>query len=104
MSAFSSDVQGYLDILLANEVRVDIMTLFHKNPGIMDSVEGLARRIGSVPEAIASDIDEIVKLGVVAKKKLGNRYIYCLDHSRDKEVQDAIANYLLNFQPGEKGW
>ena len=93
------DGQGYLDILLGSEVRVDLMTLFHKNPGIMDTIEGLARRIGYLPEAIRNDLEAILNLGVISKKKLGEHEIYSLNRARDDEVQSAIGDYLKNLKP-----
>jgi hypothetical protein len=88
--------QDYLNVLLASEISVDLMTLFHKNPGVMDSIDGLARRIGYLPDAIRSDLDAIAGLGVVTKKKLGDRDVYSLDRRKDAEIQDIINNYLLN--------
>jgi hypothetical protein len=88
-----------MDVLLASEMRADLMTLFHKNPGIMDTPEGIARRMGHLQEAIQPDLDEISKLGVITKKKLGDREIYFLNHSKDREVQESIGNYLQTMKP-----
>jgi predicted transcriptional regulator len=99
MSISAANPQDYLDILLATEVRVDLMTLFHKNPGIMDTSEGIARRIGYLPEAVQTDLDEISKLGVITKRKMGQREIYFLNHARDKEVQDSIGSFLQSMKP-----
>ncbi len=91
--------QEYLDILLASEIRVDLMTLFHKNPGIMDTSEGIARRIGLLKEAVQTDLEEIAKLGVIGKKKFGAREIYFLNHSKDVEIQQSIGAYLQTMNP-----
>lgn len=93
------DGQKFLGILLASETRADLMTLFHKNPGIMDTPDGIARRLGLLPERIQSDLDEISKLGIITKKKLGNHEIYYLNHARDTEVQQSIGTYLQTVKP-----
>jgi DNA-binding transcriptional ArsR family regulator len=93
------DGQGFLDILLGSEARVDLMTLFHKNPGIMDTIDGLARRIGYVPDKIGADLDAILSLGVISKRKMGGREIYSLNKARDSEVQTVIGDYLKNLKP-----
>lgn len=78
---------------------MDLMTLFHKNPGIMDTIDGLARRIGYLPTAIGADLDAILSLGVITKKKLGDREIYSLNKAKDSEVQTAIGDYLKKLTP-----
>jgi predicted transcriptional regulator len=75
------------------------MTMFHKNPGIMDTSDGIARRIGYHPEAIQMDLEEMSKMGIISKKSLGNREIYFLNHSKDKEVQQSIGGYLQAAKP-----
>jgi hypothetical protein len=93
------EAQKYLDIILSSEIRADLVSLFRKNPGIIDTPEGIARRMGYLPKVIQSDLDEITGLGVIGKKKLGNREIYFLNHDRDTEVQQTIGSFLQNLKP-----
>lgn len=74
------------------------MTLFHKNPGIMDTSDGIARKIGLLKENVQPDLDEIAKIGIIGKKKFGNHEVYFLNQSRDAEVQQSIGVYLQSVQ------
>jgi predicted transcriptional regulator len=93
------DGQKYLDILMGSETRVDLLTLFHKNPGIMDTQAGIARRLGLVSEAIQYDLDEISKLGIITKKKLGTSELFFLNRTRDRQIQQSIGSYLQTVKP-----
>jgi predicted transcriptional regulator len=66
---------------------------FHRNPNVIDSVEGIALRIGSSKTRIQKDLDELVTLGILNKRQLGKREILFLNVKRDKQVQEAIARH-----------
>ena len=83
-----------LDTLLASEIRADLVTLFRKNPGLVDTIEGISRRIGLMPDAISDEVKELIKLGLLSTMKLGDREIIYFDRKKDKEIQEATANYL----------
>jgi predicted transcriptional regulator len=57
--------------LLSSEVKGDLLVMFHKNPGIMDTMDGVARRIGRTASAVETDVEDLVKLGLLRKKRIG---------------------------------
>ena len=95
--------QEILSVLLANEVRADLVSMFRKNPGIIDSIDGVSRRIGRIPTSIQEDIGALVKLGVLKARKLGDIEIYSLDRIKDKDIQEKIGGYLQKVKPNSKG-
>jgi predicted transcriptional regulator len=94
-----ANAQEILEVLMANETRADLVTLFRKNPGLIDSLEGVARRIGRSQSAIQDDIAELVKLGVLKSRKLGANEVISIDRMKDKEIQDEVGSYLQNLKP-----
>jgi len=88
--------------LLASEVKGDLLALFHKNPGLIDNLDGLARRIGRTANSVKADVEDLVSLGVLRTKNIGRSEVIFLDHARDKEVQEIIVNYLKSLKT-EKG-
>jgi predicted transcriptional regulator len=92
-----------LDVLLANETRADLVTLFRKNPGLIDSLEGVARRIGRRQVAIQEDIAELVKLGILKSRKLGTSEVISIDRIKDKEIQNEVGEFLQNVKPNIQG-
>ncbi len=88
-----------LDVLLANETRADLVTLFRKNPGLVDSLEGVARRIGRRQVAIQEDISELVKLGILRSRRLGTSEVISIDRLKDKEIQNEVGEFLQGVKP-----
>lgn len=83
-----------LEELLSSEVRADLLLLFRKNPGLIDSLDAIARRIGRTANSISEDMKYLVQLGVIRSKQIGKTEVFLLDHARDKEVQEMIGKYL----------
>jgi len=83
-----------LSVLLGSEIRGDLLTLFHRNPGLIDTIDGVARRIGRTSTSIEEDIRELVQIGVLKEKKIGNSEAYLLDRKRDKQILDDVASHL----------
>jgi len=86
-----------LSVLLGSEIRGDLLTLFHRNPGLIDTIDGVARRIGRTSASIEEDIRELVQIGVLKEKKIGNSEAYLLDRKRDKQILDDVASHLNNI-------
>ena len=85
-------------LMLSSEVKGDLLVLFHKNPGLMDSLDGVARRIGRVGTAIQADVRDMVNLRVLGTRQVGGREVIFLDRSGDKAAQDTIIEYLKNLK------
>jgi len=92
--------------LLGSEVKAELLVLFHKNPGLIDSVEGIARRIGRTAQAIEKDVQDFAQLKLVIVKKYDTVTAVSLDHKKDKAIQNAILKHLKalskNKKEGEK--
>src|SRR5213080_678912 len=84
--------------MLSSEIKGDLLVLFHKNPGLIDSLDGVARRIGRVGTAIQSDVQDMVSVHILGSRQIGGREIIFLDRSGDKAAQESILNYLKNLK------
>ncbi len=87
----SSDIVARL---LATETRGDLLALFHLNPGLIDSVEGVALRIGRRAESIEADVNDFVELGLLKTRNIGNHRVFWLDRERDAETQRIVADHV----------
>jgi hypothetical protein len=93
-------VSEVLSTLLASEVRGDILVLFHKNPGLIDTVDGVARRVGRTTIAVISDVRELLQLGVLRQKRIGSSEVVYLDRAKDRELLESVANHLKTVRIG----
>ena len=85
-----------LSVLLGSEIRGDLLILFHRNPGLIDTIQGVARRIGRTPSEIADDIEGLVGIGVLKRKKIGSSDVILLDRVRDRQVLESVESGLKN--------
>ena len=89
-----------LSTLLGSEVRGDLLVLFHMNPGLMDTVDGVARRIGRTTVAVTSEVRELLVLGVLRQKRIGTSEVVFLDRAKDRELLETVANHLKTVSLG----
>jgi predicted transcriptional regulator len=93
-----SEPKELIKRLLASEVKGDLLVLFHKNPGLIDTIDGVARRIGRCDKDVEADVKDLVEIGVLNRKKLGQSEIVFLNQKRDKEIQTVITKYLTQLK------
>src|SRR5438552_1445494 len=90
--------------MLSSEIKGDLLVLFHKNPGLIDSLDGVARRIGRVGTAIQADVQDMVNVRILGTKQIGGREIIFLDRSGDSNTKfrNRIDSPLVDFLDPEK--
>lgn len=86
--------------LLSSTTKGDLLLLFRKNPGLIDTYEGVARRIGKKSEGVRSDALDLVEIGVLSKKKVGQSDVLYLNREKDAEIQEAVGKYLKGLKSG----
>lgn len=96
-----SQPEQIIQQLLSSDAKADLLTLFRKNPGLIDTLEGVARRIGRRPNAVEVEVRDLVNLGILRKKKFGSQEAIFRDEQKDKEVQEVVASYLRNPAHGK---
>ena len=83
---------------MSSEIKGDLLVLFHKNPGLIDSLDGVARRIGRIGTTIQADVQDMVNVHILGTRQIGGREIIFLDRSGDKAAQETIMKYLKNLK------
>jgi len=77
--------------LIGTEIKAELLRLFHMNPGILDTVESIARRIGRMPNDVETEIVTLVDLGVLRRERFGKLDVVSLNTRKDKEIQEKLA-------------
>jgi len=80
--------------ILPSEIKADLLTLFHKSPGIIDTMDGVAWRIGLQGKDIEKDVKELVEIGLLKVKRFSKNEVIFFEHSRDMEVQQILSHRL----------
>jgi len=81
--------KGALQRLLDSDTKAELLTFFHGNPRTADSLEGLALRLGRPPKELESELNELVKIGLLREQR-----IYSLDPDQDVSLQKEISDEL----------
>jgi hypothetical protein len=83
-----------LSKMLSSKVKGELLVLFHKNPGLIDSDEGVARRIGRSAESCEADLNDLISIGILTTRTIGKSRFICLDKEKDAETQSLVGDYL----------
>ena len=83
--------------LLDSEVKAELLALFHANPGLSDSIEGIARRLGRSAEEVRGGVRDFVELGLLSVVEL-----FSYNPKRGAEIQNQIFLQLAEGAPSER--
>ena len=93
-----SKASELMNRLLSSEVKGDLLILFHKNPGLIDTIDDVARRIGRTTSIVESDVKDLVDLGLLKTRRIGKSEVIFLDRVRDREIQVIVANHIRSLK------
>ncbi len=80
--------------LLSSESKGELLMLFHNNPGLMDSLDGVARRIGRNSAQIEGDVKDFLEMGLLKTGKAGSMTVISMDSEKDAQIQASVTSYL----------
>ncbi|MEM2123480.1 MAG: hypothetical protein QXE79_07585, partial [Candidatus Bathyarchaeia archaeon] len=80
------DRREILGRLISSQVHVELLTLFHSNPSLMESLDDLASRLGRSRMEVEKALEELEGMGLIEE----HRY-YRLNLERDKELQNILV-------------
>jgi hypothetical protein len=83
-----------VNTILSSVNTVELMKLFQKNPNLIDTMEGVAKRIGQTAPQVENDVNKLVDLGVLVKVPSGKATILVLDKKRAREIDSKIESML----------
>jgi hypothetical protein len=78
--------------ILDSDIKADLLTLFYKSPGVIDTMDGVAWRIGLQGKDIEKDVRELVEIGLLKVKRFSKNEVIFFQRSRDMEVQQILLN------------
>ena len=87
--------------LFSTEIKGDILILFHLNPGLIDTIDAVARRIGRTAQAIEGDVRDLLAIGILRARKIGAYEVITFNRSKDNEAQESMVNHLKAIKAGK---
>jgi len=89
--------------LFSTQAKGDLLILYHLNPGLIDTIDAVARRIGRTAKEIDEDVRDLVTIGVLRTSKIGSHEVITFDKSKDDEAQESIVSHLKTIKTGRTG-
>lgn len=83
--------------LVDSDVKAELLVFFYNNPGAMDTVEGIARRVGRGSKIVERNIVDLLELGFLNKRQVGSREIFALNYGRYKDLEKMIVKYVDEY-------
>lgn len=80
-----------MELWVATPSKVRLAVFFRHNPGLVDTLEGIAARLAVSPRELAQEIGDHLDLGVVRQRSFGTTTVYAFDRQRAAEIEEMIA-------------
>ena len=96
------DLKTVFDLWMDSPLKVQIVSFYHQNPGIIETVEGLARRMGSDPEVMRRIVADHVKIGFLRQRSLGSAKVLLFDRQGEQKLQEYVSRSVRERRNGAK--
>jgi KaiC/GvpD/RAD55 family RecA-like ATPase len=77
--------------LMGAEAKAELLMVFHDEPEITDTLEGLAKRINKDVKTVKDDVEDLAELGLPTEVKL-----YSFNREKDLGLQGEISSQLAD--------
>ena len=94
------DLRKIFELWVDSEMKVHILVFYHNNPGVIETAEGLARRLGTDVESLRNDLADQVEMGILRERKAGDKTVLVYDRKREAELTDVIQDALDRWAAG----
>lgn len=84
--------------MLSTETKGYLLALFRKNPGLIDTAEGVGKRIGMSADSVRADLEDLVEIGVLDKKRIGSEEVFSVNRAKDREIQKSVKRYIMGLK------
>ncbi|MDX1611225.1 MAG: hypothetical protein R3185_02565 [Candidatus Thermoplasmatota archaeon] len=91
LDAHNPELRRLFDAWVASDAKVRLLAFFHRNPGIMETLEGLARRMGTTPKSIEDAVADEVAVGILKQVRIGGQTVIVYDADQERKLQARVA-------------
>lgn len=90
------DLQKLFEVWVDSELKAQIIVFYNLNPGVIETMEGLARRLGLNPEALRVAVDDHVRLGLLTERVVGGKTVLVFNRDRRQALQELLTKAIQN--------
>lgn len=82
------------EVWVDSDLKAQVVVFYNENPGVIETVDGLARRLGLHAEALRAAIDDHIRYGLLHERRVGDKTVLIFNRDRRAALQDAIVQAL----------
>lgn len=95
-----SDLRKIFEVWVDSDLKAQVIVFYQNNPGVIETVEGLARRLGTNVEKLRQEIAGHIALGFLRERKVGDQIVLVYDRQQHNNIQDFITKELKKRMQG----
>ena len=88
------NLKKLLELWVDSNLKVQVIVFYHDNPGIIETVEGLAKRLGTNVNHLRKAIAGHVSLGILRQQKADGVTRLVYDRGKEDDVQRFIEHEM----------
>ncbi len=77
-----------------SDLKARVLVFFNSNPGVIETLDGLALRIGANPESLRPEVEAHVAIGLITQREVGGKTIYRYNRQRRLEMERRVVEEL----------
>jgi len=86
--------------MLSTDEKGALLILFHRNPNLKNSVQGLATLIGKTPREIAGDVNDLTELGLSRHNSSTGVELISWSREKAEEIQEKLCAAISHANAG----
>lgn len=96
------ELRKLFEVWVDSELKARIILFYNNNPGVVETMEGLAQRLGTTVDALRKDIAAHVELGLLRERTVGGKTILLYDRKRRNDIESFVTKELQRRQRGDE--
>src|SRR5512136_615633 len=92
MDDMDPEVLEFLKTTVNSFIKWDLVIFFFENPHTTDTIDNIARYIGRDAAVIKTDLEDLVKAGVLEQHTSGTLTVYLL--TKDAQIREKIKHFV----------
>lgn len=90
----TEQLRKLFEVWVDSELKAQVVIFFNNNPGVVETVEGLAKRLAINAALLRDAVADHVRLGLLEERKLGDKTVIVFNRNRRNEIQDVVLDAL----------
>ncbi len=96
------DLKKLFEVWMDNEEKLMITVFYRNNPGVIETLEGLAVRLGTTVESLRDAIADHVSIGLLKERKFGEKIVLVYDREMSNDVETFITDEIQRRMEGKR--